>query len=165
MAFDPGLSGGIAVLSASGMILHYQKMPVKPILENGVKTGKRIIDIAQVAAMVAKFEPEHVFIEKVHAMPKQGVTSTFTFGMGYGMLLGIFFSLEAVVNTQLVPPQKWQKYMYSTMQGVDELLPKARAMARFCELWPHLAVQNVTHDGIIDALLLAEYGRRTLSLN
>lgn len=165
LAMDPGLSGGVAIISSSGMIQHYQKMPVKPVLENGIKTGKRIIDIVQIAAMIAKFQPQHVFIERVHAMPKQGVTSTFTFGMGYGMLLGLCLSLEAVTETQLIPPQRWQKFMYASLSGVDDMEPKARAMARYGELWPHLLQQNVTHDGIIDALLIAEYGRRNLGLN
>lgn len=165
IGFDPGLSGGIAVLSHSGLILHYQKMPVKPVFEDGQKTGKRIIDIAQVAAILHKFSPDHVFIERVHAMPKQGVTSTFTFGMGYGMILGLCLALEAVMQTQLIPPQRWQKFMYANLSGVDELEPKARAMARFGELWPSLLEQNVTHDGIIDAMLIAEYGRRNLNLN
>lgn len=163
---DPGLGGGIAFMDDSGSILHYQRMPLKPVLdEAGKKTGKKIIDIATIAGMVARFEPEHVFIEKVHAMPKQGVTSMFTFGMGFGMLLGLFYSLEAMLHTELVTPQRWQKMMYTGCSFTEEAGSKAKAMARFYELWPDLEEQGVTHDGVIDACLLAEYGRRSLGLN
>lgn len=164
MAVDPGLDGGLAFLQDTGEILHYQKMPTRPVLEDGKRTGKRIIDIAQIAAMVARLEPEQVFIERVHAMPKQGVTSMFTFGMGYGMILGLCLSLEAIIHTELVTPQKWQKFMYAQLCGAPGMAPKERAMARFYEIWPELLDQNVTHDGIIDALLIAEYGRRSLNL-
>jgi hypothetical protein len=165
MGVDPGLDGGIAFIKDSGEIMHYQKMPTRVVLDNDCnKTNKRIIDIAQIAAMIAKMEPEHAFIEKVHAMPKQGVSSTFTFGVGYGMVLGLCLSLEAIITTQLIPPQRWQKFMYASMHK-DDSPPKKRAMARFYEIWPEMIEANVTHDGIIDAMLIAEYGRRTLNLN
>ncbi len=151
-------------MSCNGTILHYQKMPTKPVVEASGKK-KRVIDIAQIAAMIARFEPEHAFIEKVHSMPKQGVASTFTFGVGYGMVLGLCFALEALLRTELVPPQTWQKFMYSSMLDPKSLEPKQRAMARFYDLWPEMMEKNVTHDGIVDAMLIAEYGRRTLSLN
>ncbi len=162
---DPGLSGGIAVLNDSGGVLHYQKMPVKPILdEKQEKTGKKIIDIGQVAAVIARFEPEYVFIEKVHAMPGQGVSSMFSFGMGYGMLLGLTLSLEAMLHTELVTPQKWQKFMYAQSSFPEGISPKGKALITFRELWPKLAADGVSHDGIVDAMLLAEFARRTLRL-
>lgn len=165
LGIDPGLSGGLAVISRPGAILHYQRMPVKPILdEAGKKTGKKIIDIGQVAALIARFEPNHVFIEKVHAMPGQGVTSMFTFGMGFGMLLGLTYSLEAMLHTELVTPQRWQKLLYSSMPSMENTPAKAKAMITFCHLWPDLQADGVSHDGVIDSLLIAEYGRRSLNL-
>lgn len=163
IGIDPGLSGALAVIDSSGKILHYRRMPVRRVIEDSGKE-KRLIDIAQIAAVIARFEPEHAFIEKVHSMPKQGVASTFTFGMGYGMLLGLCFALEGVIATTLVPPQRWQKLLYDDkIKAIDD--PKKRAFCRFTELWPELSAENVTHDGIIDALLISEYGRRILNLN
>lgn len=159
MGVDPGQNGGVAFLSDNGEILHYRKMPVKLV------DDKKIIDIAQIAAMIANFEPEHAFIEKAQAMPHQGVVSMFNYGTGYGMILGLCLSLEALISTQLIRPQVWQKFMYAAMPDPKAMEPKARAMLRFSEIWPHLVEQNVTHDGIIDAMLIAEYGRRTLNLN
>ena len=48
-------------------------------------------------------------IEKVHSMPKQGVASSFTFGKGYGFLLGCLTALE--IPFEYVTPQKWQRYL------------------------------------------------------
>ena len=160
---DPGFSGAIAIIGHSGMIEHYRKMPVLKF-KDGKKVHK-LIDIATVAAIFAKYEPSHVFLEKAHAMPRQGVVSMFNYGVGYGMILGVCMALEAMMQTHTITPQKWQKFMYANMIGVDELEPKARAMARFYEIWPELMAQNVTHDGIIDAMLIAEMGRRSLGLH
>lgn len=164
MAVDPGLRGGVSFLTASGQILHYQPMPVRAALW-GEESSKKMIDIAKVAAMIAKFQPTHCFVERVHAMPKQGVSSTFTFGTGYGMILGLTLSLEALLQTVLVQPRTWQRVMYAGLTGVDELEPKARAMAKAYQEWPTLAKGGVTHDGVIDSLLIAEYGRRSLALS
>lgn len=165
MGIDPGLNGGVAFVTDAGNLLHYQRMPTKPVLKDGKRDGsKRIIDIAQVAAMVARFEPTQVYVEQVHAMPAQGVTSTFTFGMMYGMILGLSYALEALMETRLVTPQRWQGFLYGKGYR-QELEPKARALAKFSELWPGLVEENVTHDGVVDALLIAEYGRRQLALN
>lgn len=164
MGVDPGLNGGVAFLNDNGRLLHYQRMPIKPVMHDGKKTAKRIIDIAQVAAMVAKMEPTQVYVEQVHAMPQQGITSTFTFGMGYGMILGLVYALDAIMETRLVTPQRWQGFLYGKGYRQD-LEPKGRALAKFSELWPSLVEENVTHDGIVDAILIAEYGRRQLNLN
>lgn len=164
MGIDPGLDGGIAILEENGSPTFYAKMPTKKIIEKSGKK-KRMIDIAQVAAMIAKLEPEHVFIEQVSAMPKQGVSSTFTFGMGYGMLLGLCLALDPLLRTTLIRPQGWQKMLYAGIEFPESVGPKAKASLRFSQLFPELVQKNVSHDGIIDASLIAEYGRRFLNLN
>lgn len=151
-------------MNDEGRLIHYQRMPIKPVLQDGKKTSKRIIDISQVAAMVAKMEPAQVYVEQVHARPQQGVSSTFTFGMGFGMILGLCLALDSIMDTRQVTPQRWQGFLYGKGYRPD-LEPKGRAYAKFAELWPDLVAEGVTHDGIVDAILIAEYGRRQLSLN
>ncbi len=164
MAVDPGITGGIAFMRDDGFVMDFMKMPVKPVLKEGKKTSKRIIDIAAVAALIARYEPGQVFIEQVHAMPRNGAVSMFTFGMGYGMILGLSLALEALLETKLVTPQRWQGFLYGKGYGPD-LCTKGRAYKKFSELWPDLVRDGVSHDGIVDACLIAEYGRRQLSLN
>lgn len=164
MGVDPGLDGGLAIIEDNGKPFFYRSMPTKKIVESSGKK-KRMIDISQFSAIIARAEPEHVFIEKVHAMPGQGVTSMFNFGMGYGMLLGICLALEPVFRTELVTPQSWQKLLYANHTFPDDYGPKHKAFMRFSDIWPELVEQNVTHDGVVDALLIAEYGRRILNLN
>ena len=91
----------------------------------------------------------HAYIEAVHAMPKQGVSSTFKFGVGYG---GLLMALVAArIPFTSVRPQKWQAAMGCLTHG-DKNITKRKAQ----ELFPNI---KVTH-AIADALLIAEYGRR-----
>lgn len=97
-----------------------------------------------------------VYIERVHSMPKQGVASSFNFGMGYGLWQGIVAGLGW--SMELVTPQQWMKVM---MAG--QLRGKDPARARAQELWPHAMYyfERVKDHGRADAALIAEFGRRT----
>ena len=54
----------------------------------------------------------HVVLEKVSAMPKQGVSSTFKFGKNLGVWIG---RLEALgIAYDWVTPQKWQKALFDS---------------------------------------------------
>jgi len=108
-----------------------------------------------------KHQGLYIYIEKVHAMPGQGVSSMFKFGKVYGEVLGAIKS-ENIPHT-LITPQKWQKEIF---QGIEtKLKPKEKALIAAKRLFPNesfLATprSRKPHDGMVDALLLAEYGRR-----
>jgi crossover junction endodeoxyribonuclease RuvC len=96
-----------------------------------------------------------ILVESVHAMPKQGVTSMFSFGKQFGMILGV---LEAYrLGYEMTTPQKWQKYMGITkIPGETKTAKKNRHKAMAQELFPEI---KVTH-AVADALLIAECCRR-----
>ena len=89
-------------------------------------------------------------IEKVNAMPKQGVSSTFKFGTSFGFCQGML--VAAGIRHDFVTPQKWQKAL-ECRSGGDKNVTKARAQA----LFPGIKVIHAN----ADALLLAEFARRT----
>jgi len=93
------------------------------------------------------------YLEKVHAMPKQGVASTFKFGLNYGFLIGCLTSL--MIPFEFVTPNTWQKALSCQSHG-DKNVTKAKAQ----QLFPHLKIIHC----IADALLIAEYGRRKITL-
>lgn len=82
-------------------------------------------------------------------MPGQGVTSMFTFGMGYGALR--MAVLASGIPFEGVTPQAWMKGL-GCLTGGDKTVTRARAQTLFPEL-------KVT-DQIADALLIAEFARR-----
>ena len=90
IGIDPGQKGGIAVLGDT-------KYTVYPYSDDWMKEIAEMFKNSQVFAVV----------EKVGAMPGQGVTSMFNFGKSFGYILGV---LEAnKIPYQLVPPQTWKK--------------------------------------------------------
>ena len=96
-------------------------------------------------------------IEKVHAMPGQGVTSMFTFGMNYGALRMALVCHG--IPFEAVTPQKWQRefgLVFPRKLGLTPTEKKNRHKARAQELFPSLKVTHAT----ADALLICEYGRR-----
>lgn len=136
IGIDPGKSGGIAIITPGGGT-YAHKMP---------ETDRDLLDL------LSEFSADdnRAVLEQVHAMPGQGVTSTFTFGRGYGKLEMALCA--ALIPFETVTPQKWQKLMGCLTKG-DKNVSKAAAQ----RLFPHL---KVTH-AIADALLIAEYCRRT----
>lgn len=97
-------------------------------------------------------------VEKVGAMPGQGVTSMFNFGKSAGFIEGALSAFH--IAYQLVPPQKWKKEFSI---GSD----KSQAIAVCNRLFPNVSLMRterckVPHDGMAEALLMAVYAKRKL---
>lgn len=135
IGIDPGASGGIVIRNING--ISFGKMP---------ETERDIVEMLDAIP-----RPRFAFIERVNAMPKQGVSSTFKFGMHYGFLRGVLTALS--IPFEDVTPQKWQAAMRCMSKG-DKNVTKAAAQ----RLWPDIKWTHAT----ADAALIAEYGRRRL---
>ena len=107
IAIDPGKNGAIAVLAEDQVTV--LSMP---------KTEHETIELFRLIDEQSK-ECSTVYIEKVHAMPNQGVTSMFTFGQGYGFLRGVIQALR--FRLEEVSPQKWQKSLGLIKKSKDEI--------------------------------------------
>lgn len=152
IGIDPGKSGGLVAIDGDRRATGYI-MPVK-----GGEVDAHAIGV-WVWGLVLQHDSQVVAcVEKVHAMPKQGVASTFTFGVGYGKILGVLGALG--VRTELVTPQAWKAAVLA-----GSLKDKAAAIAWATRAYPALSLVQpgcrVPHDGIADALCIAEFARRT----
>lgn len=99
-----------------------------------------------------------VILEKVHAMPKQGVVSVFTFGKLYGELRGIVKSLG--IRLVEPTPQQWKKVVLAGMDWKGRKECSAEyVMKKYPEVNLFPGKKRVAHDGVADAVCLAEYGR------
>ena len=159
---DPGLSGGVVLLSDAGQVLARHVMSTIAIKKSHGRAGREYDLPGMREALLSCCAPKHVFIEKVHSMPKQGVSSSFTFGVGFGILQGLVAGLQLPFT--LVTPQAWQKAMFEGMAKEDTKATSAIICKR---LWPEQDWRatsdcRVAHEGLCDAALIAEYGRRTL---
>ena len=136
MGIDPGYSGAIAVVDENGALVDLQRL----------KDTEH-----DVADFVAAYQQrtELAILEKVNAMPRQGVSSTFKFGTSYGFCRGLLVCHR--VRFEVCTPGKWQRAMGCLSKG-DKNVTKAAAQ----RLFPREKVVHAT----ADAMLLAEYARR-----
>jgi crossover junction endodeoxyribonuclease RuvC len=149
---DIGLHGGLAALTPDGLDL--QVMPVVAVGQKHQYDEQALVGWLTSYAV----QRAHIFIEAVHAMPGQGVTSMFTFGAGFGLLRGVCAGLG--LSYELVRPQEWQRSMLAGQPQGSEYLVASR-------LWPNADWRaseraRTPHDGLVDAALIAEFGRRRL---
>jgi len=146
IGIDPGLSGGIASISDDAC-----SAVVMP------KAGDEI-DARAMAEILLGLMPTVVVAEKVGAMPGQGLSSTFKFGKGYGTIIGVCAAYK--IRLELVTPQKWKGVVLAgTARDKQAAIDYcARAFPSISLIPPRC---RTPHDGMADALCLAEYGRRT----
>lgn len=148
IGIDPGLDGGVALIARDGVSVFDT-----PTIQ--VKKSKREYAIPEMVRLLRDSDPARVIIEAVHSMPRQGVTSSFNFGKGYGLWLGITAALGYPYD--LVTPQRWKSVMLDGM-AKDKGASRVRAMQLFPLVSDRLA--RVKDEGRAEALLIAEYGRR-----
>ena len=159
LGLDPGLKGGLAALTEDGKILMMETMPLNEdgidpvrvknwlILVNGCSNGRGLT----------------VALEKAQAMPGQGGRSMFNYGQGYGVLRAVLALMALQVT--LVRPQTWTKVVHV---GTDGGEAKDRSRQAALRLWPGQTWTasdrcRTPHMGLIDACLIAEWCRRTVS--
>lgn len=98
-------------------------------------------------------------LEHVGAMPGQGSVSMFNFGQNFGWIQGVLDALG--VPYELVRPQKWKKE-FSCTSDKNTSIEVARRLFPDVDLRRTLKCKG-PHDGICEALLMAEYARRRLA--
>lgn len=106
IGIDPGLTGALALLDDDGAISDVIDMPISA-KTNGKGNQVNASLLAQIMASLSRLPIDVVVIERVHAMPGQGVTSVFGFGRSLGVVEGVAASCSLPVKW--VTPQKWKK--------------------------------------------------------
>jgi crossover junction endodeoxyribonuclease RuvC len=145
IGIDPGQSGGVALLMDKDSIGGPQAIAEKWTSEADMRDYLR-------KWWSSTLMPDGIvaLIERVHAFPGQGVASTFRFGQNYGFWRGLLCALR--IPYEEVSPGVWQGAL-GCRSGGDKNVTKTKA----AQLFPQI---KVTH-AIADALLIAEYCRRT----
>ena len=146
IGIDPGKNGGIAVMSSD--IINVYTFSEETLIE----------ELGLISRCIKAGESAKCVLEKVNAMPGQGVVSMFNFGQNYGFIQGVLKAYG--IPYELVSPQKWKKE-FSVTSDKNTSIEVAK------RLFPGVNLKATErckkdHDGMAEALLIAEYCRRKL---
>ena len=145
LGVDPGLSGAVALLDADGAVELLADLPV--IRDRSLAW----VDGGALQSMLLgaiRGRPCRAVVERVSAMPKQGIASAFTFGVGLGSILGVLQALH--LPLELVTAASWKR-------GLGLSSDKRASLHKARLLFPSADLGLAKHDGRAEALLLAYY--------
>ena len=144
LGVDPGASGGLAIVNSKTLkLVRGIRMPTYKI------RGKSIVSPGGVYAFGDGVKIEVAVIEMVHAMPKQGVSSSFSFGRSTGAVEAIAHLMASRI--EWVPPRAWKQH-FKLSSSKQESIDAAQAM--FGEGW---VWHKKADDGIAEAALIARW--------
>lgn len=145
LGIDPGNKGGLARLSESSGLW------IEPMPESPEKLAELLRDWAP--------EIRVAYVEELNAFHGAGIGSARALGRSLGVIHGTLAAFK--IKTVFIRPQKWMSAIhFTTAQDTKE-----RSRAAFKKLFPAVnalatARSRVEHEGMIEASLIAEYGRR-----
>lgn len=155
LGIDPGMKGGLAIFAPGATIPVVQPLPI---------TSGRWVDcraIVELLGGIIDWSPMDtlVFIERVWALPQQGGMEKFI--KNAGMLLGLCQTMGFMWREVL--PKEWK---YALLPNVGEH-GKAEAIAYCKQNYPSVSLMATPrskkeHDGMADAICIADYGRKLL---
>lgn len=151
IGIDPGLTGAIAIMYGPN---DYEVADI-PIMARGKGKSKVKNQVNAIALrdILSPFStPETyvcVYLERISAMPGQGVASMFSMGDTWGCIRGVLHTLE--IPTEIITPQSWKRFY---KLGKDKEIVRAKAI----ELFPAASLSRKSDHNRAEALLIANYG-------
>ncbi|GJE41332.1 hypothetical protein [Methylobacterium soli] len=140
LGVDPGASGALAF---------YRPARPHEILVFDAPLADGQIDGAELGRLIRDHVATAAIVERVSAMPKQGVSSTSKFGMAYGAVLGALGALH--IPFRLETPARWKKHFRLSSD-------KEQSRALAIRTWPASRdFARKKDDGRAEAALLALY--------
>ena len=117
-----------------------------------IHNGKHILteDVMQEITKARAGDDIEVAIELASSMPRQGVASTFKFGMAFGATIALAERLHCPFH--FITPRIWKKAL-----GLDSDKNRSLALAR--DLWQDAPISRQKDNGRAEALLIAEWLR------
>jgi len=155
LGIDPGLSGGLCLYDGSPTP-YVIPMPILETKKGNEVDWDYLSDQFDLVLKVAA----HAYVEDVHSMPKEGVSSAFKFG---GAVIGVWAMCAAFkIPRTRVSPGVWQPPMIG-LGGKKSVTTKDKSVARALELFPSMRNSFVGPrggkiDGNADAAMIAVYG-------
>lgn len=152
VGIDPGIRGAVVCMeTSSGLII--DKFPLS---DEPLQSYRQLYDLKK------RYPTLFVALEKPQVIKgRSSLVGSFTMGRNFGALEAVIRLLY--VPSQIIPPQTWTNEMH---KGADGPGPKEKSLSVAQRLWPwekfvfNQEKQRKPHDGIVDAMLIAEFVRR-----
>ncbi|MGD0187799.1 MAG: hypothetical protein ABSC25_21485 [Roseiarcus sp.] len=151
LGIDIGVVGALALLDASGELREVFDMPC---LADG-PAGRRNVNAALLAEIVAKSHATRAFVEFVSSRPGEGAVGAFSFGRSRGVVEGVMAALGLPVAFLTAPTWKRAVGIAPGKQGAKDAA-RSEAIRR----WPSHAslFSRVRDDGRAESALIAVAG-------
>lgn len=146
IGIDPGKKGCLCVLTEQKAV-YFHDWPRDENLQLYYK---------QITTIIHSYKVCMAVLEKVHAMPKQGVSSMFTFGTNYGLWRGWLIAWG--IPHLLIAPQTWMKGLITKNDGATTKAQVNNAAQRMFPDSSLCGPRGGYLDGRGDSLLMAYYG-------
>lgn len=161
---DPGFSGAVAVIRAE-LNAPRQNIEICEILDTPVTehNGRTEIDSTALSESLSRYRNKVTLavLENVNAMPGNGVSSMFRFGVGFGQVLAVLQSLNPDRGILRPPPAVWKAQM-----GIAASKDTSRAAAiKYSPESRHILFSRKKDSDRAEAFLLALFGARSLGLD
>lgn len=148
IGIDPGLSGAIGVLKDGEFVTVFDM----PTVAKGSGSVKNEVNPAGLIALLREStdaqEAVAVALERVNAMPGQGVSSVFSLGDSFGAARSCIAACR--FETHYVAPVSWKKYFKLTSD-------KEQCRAYATRLFPEAPLNLKKHADRAEALLMARW--------
>jgi crossover junction endodeoxyribonuclease RuvC len=149
---DPGLSGAIGILNEG----RYVDVVDMPIVSKGSGSVKNEVDPSGLIKILRNYAPadEYVMVvlERVNAMPGQGVSSVFSLGDSFGCARSAIAACRFEMT--YIAPTQWKKHFKLTS---DKEMSRALAIRMF----PDAPLNLKKHSDRAEALLMARWLHET----
>jgi crossover junction endodeoxyribonuclease RuvC len=151
IAVDPGLTGAMAAIDDNAQLVLCADLPV---IRDNKLAWIDSNDLTGLFLECLQGRPARVILERSQAMPRQGVSSTFTTGVVMGSIPAA--CQRIAVPLTLVTAAVWKRSM-----GLDSSKSVSLDKARL--QFPTAELDRKKDHNRAEALLLAEYSRRTFN--
>lgn len=171
IGIDVGSKGGIGIIDKEGKIIAYCSMPLKSC---PTASSETMVDVNAAMDFILDHSANFIIaVEDVHAQFGRDAASTFKLGRNLQAIIDVCEVLR--VEYEAIQPKIWQKGRKQAEKGVwivkdlvyedgkvDTKATSLNAAKRIWEGEEFLATKRsyTPHDGIVDALLIAEHLRR-----
>jgi Holliday junction resolvasome RuvABC endonuclease subunit len=135
LGVDPGIRGGFAIVAVDA---------------NGA--APQLVDAIAIRNWIAQHAPQHAFIERAQAMPKQGASSGFKYGRAVGAIEAVIAG--CAVPLTIIEPTAWKKF--HALWGGDKEAGRQRALQLFPSA--HVLLARKKDHGRAEAALIALSG-------